>query len=75
MTASAASDGTQAGRRPGDGAAAGPDRPINEAKEVDERLRRTAVIGRQNVGLIELLGTGAIQRMAILARMAEVPMA
>jgi hypothetical protein len=49
--------------------------PINEAKEVDERLRRTAEIGRQNVGLIELLGTGAIQRMAILARMAEVPMA
>ena len=49
--------------------------PINEAKEVDERLRRTAVIGCQNVGLIELLGTGAIQRMAILARMAEVPMA
>ena len=59
MTASAASDGTQAGK----------------AKEVDERLRRTAEIGRQNVGLIELLGTGAIQRMAILARMAEVPMA
>ena len=49
--------------------------PINEAKEVDERLRRTAEIGRQNVELIELLGTGAIQRMAILARMAEVPMA
>jgi hypothetical protein len=39
--------------------------------------RRTAVIGRKNVGAasIELLGTGAIQRMAIVARMTEVPMA